>query len=721
MAKSSPNKQNNQIRIYDRADSVVFLKTKESFGGLSNMAGGFPLLVNGIRILTSEALYQACRFPHRPDVQRLIIGENSPMTAKMKSKPYRHDSRPDWDMVRVKIMRWCLRVKLAQNWDAFSKLLLQTGERPIVEQSRKDDFWGAKPTDERTLIGINVLGRLLMELREEVKSKNKESLLLVEPTAIPNFFLDGNPISAVSAENVKKPKYIYGISEKEKPSVITPDRPLQASFFEPHTVNEAVSDYLEADHVLLTRPIVSDRYPNMKESGVPWLGKIPEHWKVLPNRAIFMEVKERNHPDEKMLSVTINKGIIRQRTLLTDSSKKDSSNLDKSAYKLVHKGDIAYNKMRAWQGALGASIFRGIISPAYVVMRPRDKVNSRFYHYLYRTPAFAKEAERWSYGITSDMWSLRPEHFKVIYSVLSPLVEQAAIVRFLDHANRKIDHFIRTKKKMIGLLKEQKQAIIHHAVTRGLNPDASLKPSGIPWLGDIPKHWEVRKIKSLVSTYGGMTPSKGNAAFWEGSIPWVSPKDMKVREITDSTDHISNAALHQSGITLIPHPAVLIVVRGMILARTFPTAITAVPVTVNQDMKALLPKPGLNPEYFVSLLTGIQRDLLLLVEIAGHGTCCLRTDSWGSFTIPLPPLTEQEEIEAYLKERLSIQTIAITCTDREISLIQEYRTRLTADIVTGKLDVREAAARLPEEIEEPETIDESEALAEDYIEDEDLE
>src|SRR2546427_654299 len=140
-------------------DSLVFRKTKESFGGLSNMAGGFPLRVNGILVLTTEALYQACRFPHLPDVQRLILGERSPMTAKMKSKPHRLNSRPDWDQVRVKIMRWCLRVKLAQNWRAFSELLLKTGERPIVEESRKDDFWGAKPVDERTLVAVNGLGR----------------------------------------------------------------------------------------------------------------------------------------------------------------------------------------------------------------------------------------------------------------------------------------------------------------------------------------------------------------------------------------------------------------------------------------------------------------------------------------------------------------------------------------------------------------------------------
>ena len=221
-------------------------------------------------------------------------------------------------------------------------------------------------------------------------------------------------------------------------------------------------------------------YAEYKESGQAWLGNVPAHWALLPNRAIFDEVKDRNHPKEEMLSVTITRGIVRQKALLDGSSKKDSSNLNKGAYKLVQPHDIAYNKMRAWQGALGASTLRGIISPAYVVMRPRTEANPWFFHNLYRTPSFAKEAERWSYGITSDMWSLRPEHFKVIGSVLPPPDEQAAIVRFLDHANRKIDGFIRAKRKLIGLLNEQKQAIIHRAVTRGLHPDVPLKPSGIP-------------------------------------------------------------------------------------------------------------------------------------------------------------------------------------------------------------------------------------------------
>ena len=193
---SAISNQDNKLRTYRRVASAVFLKTKEKYGGLSNMAGGFPLIVSDIKIRTSEALYQACRFPHMPEIQQLIIEQRSPMTAKMKGKPHRQNSRPDWNAVRVKIMRWCLQVKLAQNWDSFRELLLETADLPIVEQSRRDDFWGAKPVDKDTLIGVNALGRLLMELREQVRDDQSE-LLHVEPLSIPNFLLYERQIEAI--------------------------------------------------------------------------------------------------------------------------------------------------------------------------------------------------------------------------------------------------------------------------------------------------------------------------------------------------------------------------------------------------------------------------------------------------------------------------------------------------------------------------------------------
>jgi len=204
-----------ELRTYRRNDCAVFRKTDERFGGLSNMAPGYPLCVNGVFIGTSEAMYQACRFPHLPDVQRLIISQTSPMTAKMRSKPYREQSRPDWDAVRVAAMRWSLRVKLVQNWEKFMSMLLMTEERPIVEDSRRDDFWGAVATKEDSgiLTGCNVLGRLLMELREKIRHVSPEEWLGVRPPSIPDFLLYKQPIGLVlkaeaPEQHTRRPRFL---------------------------------------------------------------------------------------------------------------------------------------------------------------------------------------------------------------------------------------------------------------------------------------------------------------------------------------------------------------------------------------------------------------------------------------------------------------------------------------------------------------------------------
>jgi ribA/ribD-fused uncharacterized protein len=158
------------VKVWAAAECVVFHKVKEDFGGLSNMSNDFPLVVDGVAVRSSEALYQAAKFPHLPEVQRAIYEETRPMASKMRAKPHAARVRPDWEDVKVGTMRACLRVKLAQHPRRFGGLLLATGDRPIVERSHKDRFWGAVPVDDDALVGINLLGVLLMELREEVRA-----------------------------------------------------------------------------------------------------------------------------------------------------------------------------------------------------------------------------------------------------------------------------------------------------------------------------------------------------------------------------------------------------------------------------------------------------------------------------------------------------------------------------------------------------------------------
>ena len=210
LSMSTKQSSDGSLRTYFRNQAVVFFKTNDQYGGLSNMASGYPLQVNGLYIPTTEALYQSCRFPHFPKIQQEIIAQHSPMTAKMKSKTNRKYSRKDWEIVRNKIMRWCLRVKLAQNYEKFGKLLISTGDFPIVEQSRKDSYWGAKLTDEtgQKLVGQNVLGRLLMELREKFKNDMNKELKKVIPIDISNFLLLGRPIEIILPDDAKSTQRI---------------------------------------------------------------------------------------------------------------------------------------------------------------------------------------------------------------------------------------------------------------------------------------------------------------------------------------------------------------------------------------------------------------------------------------------------------------------------------------------------------------------------------
>jgi restriction endonuclease S subunit len=201
-----------------------------------------------------------------------------------------------------------------------------------------------------------------------------------------------------------------------------------------------------------------------------WFGEVPAGWDVLPSRALFAERIERNRGDLEMLSVTMARGVVRQSSYLkSDGSKKDQAREDRSQYKAVEPDDLVYNKMRAWQGAAGKSEFRGIVSPAYVVLRPLSGANSDYYGMMLRSRQFAREAERHSYGITSDMWSLRPQHFKLIEFPRPPLTEQAAIVNLCKAQTEKIDAAIEAIEAEITLLKEYRSRLISDVVTGKLD------------------------------------------------------------------------------------------------------------------------------------------------------------------------------------------------------------------------------------------------------------
>jgi type I restriction enzyme S subunit len=242
---------------------------------------------------------------------------------------------------------------------------------------------------------------------------------------------------------------------------------------------------------------------------------------------------------------------------------------------------------------------------------------------------------------------------------------------------------------VIELLQEKRTALVMQAVTKGLHPSVLMKDSGVEWLGEIPAHWRVTKMWDVAVATSGGTPAKEDLRYWDGGIPWVSPKDMKRRFIDSSEDTVSAAAVSESGLKLVANPAVLVVVRGMILAHSFPVGVTKVPVTINQDMKALRLRNDVDPEFFGYWLEGVGPDLLaVLVDEAAHGTKAIRMDRWRVTPVEIPPEDEQRIIVAFLdRETLKIDALVGRVRDA-VTRLKELRTALIAAAVTGKIDVR---------------------------------
>lgn len=437
-------------------------------------------------------------------------------------------------------------------------------------------------------------------------------------------------------------------------------------------------------------------YPAYKDSGVEWLGEVPEGWEVLPARSLFDEVIERDHPEEELLSVTIKDGVVPQASLLEETSSKDGSNLDKSSYKLVQPGDIAYNKMRAWQGAAGCSSVRGLVSPAYIVMRSRGAIEPALAHRLLRTPAFAKEAERWSYGITSDQWSLRAKDFKQIYFPVPSGESQAAIVSLLDHIDARIRRLIATKERLIELLEEEKQAIIHRAVTRGLDPQVRLGPSGVEWLSRIPEHWDVVPLRFRYSVkLGKMLDAKRITG--TSLMPYLRNTDVQWDRInTEDLPEMDIAPDERDRYTV--RPGDLLVCEGGEVGRAaiweqsqamgYQKALHRLrPYRVSRD----------KPRFLYYLLRAAANLGIFKADGSESTIAHLTAEKLRRFRFPCPPGHEQDAIAKLLDRESERRESLAAISGAHIDLLREYRTRLISDVVTGKLDVREAAESLPDD------------------------
>lgn len=437
-------------------------------------------------------------------------------------------------------------------------------------------------------------------------------------------------------------------------------------------------------------------YPEYQDSGVEWLGRVPVGWEVKRLKYAAQldpeSLAEDTDPALEMSYVDIggvdSQGRILEREVLTFAS------APSRARKIVADGDVIVSTVRTYLRAIAAirSPAPGtIVSTGFAVLRPGATLLTGFAAHALRAPYFVERVVANSKGVSFP--AINESEMATFELAVPAPAEQLAIAAFLDRETARIDALAAKKERLIELLLEKRTALITRAATKGLDPAVPMKDSGVEWLGQVPESWEVARMWRLGRAVSGSTPTKEERGYWDGGIPWVSPKDMKRRFMDSTEDTVTERAIVETGIKLIVPPVVLIVVRGMILAHSFPVAITTVPVTINQDMKALRFRRGIAPAFMAWLFEGVGRDLLAaIVEEAAHGTRAIRMDQWRSATVPVPSLPEQRAIAAFLDRETARIDALIVKVREAVGLLREYRTALISAAVTGKIDVRGEAA-----------------------------
>nr|WP_018527139.1 restriction endonuclease subunit S [Alkalispirochaeta alkalica] len=358
------------------------------------------------------------------------------------------------------------------------------------------------------------------------------------------------------------------------------------------------------------------------------------------------------------------------------------------ARRKVRSGDILVSTVRTYLRAIAAVDEASddlIASTGFCVIRPQEQADSPFLGWVAKSEPFISEVVTRSVGVSYP--AINASELVTINVPRPPLETQRRIAQFLDEKTARIDGLIEKKRALLDRLAEKRQALITRAVTKGLNPDAPMKPSGIDWLGDIPAHWEVKRFRFIAKLISGSTPTTSVSEYWNGDIPWISPKDMKSDELFTSEDKVTEYAVNDYRLRLHEQDNAVIVIRGMILARKVPVAVAKGRYTINQDMKVIHSKGDVIPAFIQMYLSSIESFLFTLIAEAGHGTKALRTDVLLDIPFLAPPLSEQYFLIDHLANNRKQTDQTIEKISESVSLLKEYRAALITAAVTGQLEV----------------------------------
>ena len=447
-------------------------------------------------------------------------------------------------------------------------------------------------------------------------------------------------------------------------------------------------------------------YPFYKSSGVDWLGEVPAHWEVRPlkhwvgiNETVLSEATDSDFGFDYLEIGAVSAGVLPdepRRTRFGDAPSR--------ARRVVSRGDTIVSTVRSYLNAVwfADETDNGLIcSTGFAVLTPRQGTIPKYVGYLVQSSSFIDQMTAESVGIAYP--AISEGKFSSSRVCIPPLAEQRAIVCYLDRVDRRIRRYIEAKEKLIALLQEARQAIIQRAVTRGLDPDVPFEPSGVDWLGDVPAHWEVRRLGQLATKFGsGITPRGGATVYQEDGIPFLRSQNIHFDGLRIRNVARIAPSLHQELSSSHVKPGdVLLNITGASIGRACSVPDSFAEGNVNQHVCIIRPHqsrllPGLLAAYLSTPM--MQREIQ--IEQKGASREGLTLQSIRNFRVIVPPLPEQAAIAVQLDRVTAAIDAAIDNARRQVEFMTEYRASLIAHVSTGKLDVRAAAEQLPQEVRE---------------------
>lgn len=435
-----------------------------------------------------------------------------------------------------------------------------------------------------------------------------------------------------------------------------------------------------------------ERYYEYKDSGIEWIGEIPSNWSISPAKAIWSvrkEFSDKTTSSDKLLSVSEYYGVAPRSTKI-DSEETLMRADSLEGYQFCYPGDLVMNIMLAWKGAHGVSDYSGVVSPAYAVYKQKDLeiAYPKFMHYLLRCDMYKTVFKRWSTGIIDSRLRLYPDVFMRIPIILPPLKTQKIISEYLDSKTAEIDSLIEKTERSIELLEEYRKSVISEAVTKGLDPNAPMKDSGIEWIGEIPAHWMLVPISLLTSKIGsGKTPKGGSQIYKEEGVLFLRSQNIydSGLELADPT-YISPIIDEEMANTRVYFGDVLLNITGGSIGRCCVYDLEQ-HANVNQHVCILRPLSAIKSKYLQFLWNSSLGTTSISVCQMGQNRESVNFEQIGAIRIPLPPIDEQIIIVSKLSESIGQIEESIINKKALVSLLSEYRKSLISEAVTGKFKV----------------------------------